>query len=53
MFDIYTQFEHPSYYSFNNNCTIPYFIKLISNRANFAISGPTFFRPLGKRIRFF
>ena len=25
----------------NKNCTIPYFINLISDRANFAVSGPT------------
>ena len=24
-------------YSYNKNCTIPYFINLISNKANFAI----------------
>ena len=28
----------------NKNCTIPYFINLISDRANFAVSGPTSFR---------
>ena len=27
-------------YSYNKNCTIPYFINLISDRANFAVSGP-------------
>ena len=27
--------------SYNKYCTIPYFIKLISDRANFAVSGPT------------
>ena len=29
MFGIYTQFGHYSNYSYNKNCTIPYFIKLI------------------------
>ena len=32
-----------SNYSYNKNCTIPYFIKLIGDRANFAVSGPTLF----------
>ena len=41
MFGIYTQFGLSSNYSYNKNCTIPYFINLISNRANFAVSGPT------------
>ena len=38
---MYTQFELSSKYSYNKSCTIAYFINLISNRANFAIHGPT------------
>ena len=53
MFGIYTQFLLSSNYSYNKNCTISYFIKLISDRANSAISGPTSFRPLGRGLRFF
>ena len=40
-FGIFTQFGLFSYYSYNKNCTIPYFINLISDRANFTVSGPT------------
>ena len=43
MFGIYTQFGLSSKYSCNKNCTIPNFINLISNRANFAVRGPTSF----------
>ena len=39
MFSIYTQFGFSSNYSFNKNCTILNFINLISDRANFAVSG--------------
>ena len=42
MFDIYTQFGLSSKYSYNKNCTTPYFINLISNRADFAVRGPSF-----------
>ena len=38
---IYTQFGLSSKYSCNKNCTIPYFIILISNRAIFAVRGPS------------
>ena len=41
MFGIYTQFGLSSNDSYNRNCTIPYFINLITDRANFAVSGPT------------
>ena len=41
MFGIYTQFGLSSKYSCNKNCTIPYFIILISNRANFAVRSPS------------
>ena len=44
MFGIYTQFGLSSNYSFNKNCTIPYFINLISDRANLAVSGTTSFK---------
>ena len=40
---IYTQVGLSSDYSYNKNCTIPYFINLISDRANFAVNGPTSF----------
>ena len=40
MFGIYTLFGLFSNYSNNKNCTIPYFINLISDSANFAVSGP-------------
>ena len=39
MFGIYTQFGHSSKYSYNKNCTSPYYINLISIRANFAFCG--------------
>lgn len=42
MFGIYTKFGLYSNYSYNKNRAILYFINLISYRANFAISGPTF-----------
>ena len=35
------QFELSSNYLYNKNWTIPYFINLISDRANFAVSGST------------
>ena len=41
MFGIYTQFGLSSNYSYNKNCRIPYCISLISDRANFAVSGLT------------
>lgn len=41
----YTQFKLFSNYSDNKNCTISYLINLISDRAKFAVSGPTFFIP--------
>ena len=43
MFGIYTQFGLSSNYSYIKNCTIPYFINLISDRANVTVSGPTSF----------
>ena len=43
MFGIYTQFGLSFKFSFNKNCTVPYFINLISNRANFAVRCPTSF----------
>ena len=41
MFGIYTQFGLFSNYSFNKNCTIPYFINLITDNANFTVSAST------------
>ena len=41
MFGIHTQFGLSSNYSYNKNCSIPYFINLISDRAKFAVNGPT------------
>ena len=43
MFGIYkcTQFRLSSNYLYNKNCTIPYFINLISDRADFAVNGRT------------
>ena len=43
MFGTYTQFGLSSKYSYNKNCSIAYFINLISYRANFAVHGPTSF----------
>ena len=43
MFGMYTQFGLSSKYSYNKNWTTPYFINLISNRANFAVHGATSF----------
>ena len=50
MIGIYTQFGLSSNYSYNKNCTIPYFINLITDRANFSISGPTSFLELDSDI---
>ena len=45
MLDVYTQFGLSSKYSYEKkNCTIPYFIILINNRANFAVRGPKLFK---------
>ena len=41
MFGKYTQIGLSFKYSCNKNCTIPYFINLICNRAHFAVLGPT------------
>ena len=50
MFGIYTQFGLYSKYSYNKIWTTPYFINLISNRANFAVRGPTSYRFLDNYI---
>ena len=39
----YTYFGLSSKYSYNKNYTTPYFFNLKSNRANFAVRGPTSF----------
>ena len=41
MVGIYTQFGLSSKYSYHINWNTPYFINSISNRANFAVLGPT------------
>ena len=50
---IYWQFGLSSKYSYNKNWTAPYFIKMIINRANFAVRGPTSLEspPLTQRIK--
>ena len=44
-------FYFPLIYSYNKNCAIPIFINLISDRANFVVSGPTPFDWMDHRIR--
>ena len=41
VYPVYTQFGLSSKYSYYKIWTNPYFINLISNRANFAVRGPT------------